>query len=352
MTVITGMKTGGAERVMATLCNELSKDNKIRLVCLKERESDYQLNDEVEFVSGNIRNRSFIKSVQFVNKQISEWNPDVILSFMNKSNIVSLCSGMLSRHHTPIVVAERANPYHTSISMKLMRRILYPRAEGAIFQTSQAQDYYKNILRCNSIVLRNPLNPCFNIDPYKGERRKTIVTMGRLSQEKNQKLLIESFASIAQKYPEYTVEIYGDGPMKQELQDCINNLKLENQVLLMGRKSNVLDYIQDASIFVLPSNSEGMPNALLEAMSLGLPCIATDCPIGGPAAIIKNMENGILIPMNDLEMLADSISILIDDGILAKKIGYKAQSVTEDYSAEKVCAEWEAYLKKIGKHTN
>ena len=148
-------------------------------------------------------------------------------------------------------------------------------ADGCVFQTKQAQDYYKNILRCESIVLRNPLNPDFKVSPYSGQRKKKIVTMGRLSEEKNQALLIRAFAKIADKYPEYMVEIYGDGPLHDELDQLIQKVGMEGRVLLMGRKNNVQQYIQDASVFVLCSNSEGMPNALLEAMALGLPSIAT-----------------------------------------------------------------------------
>lgn len=352
MTVITGMNTGGAERVMATLCNELSKRHDVCLLVLKDAQSDYYISNRVEVVSGNITNQNICKCIRVIKKEILRWKPDVILSFMTKTNIVVLLAAIEAHLRDRVIIAERANPYNAKHIFRIIRRVLYPFAAGAVFQTRQAQDYYKCMLKCESVVLRNPLNPDFDIRTYEGERKKTIVTIGRLSIEKNQKMLIKAFERIADKYPDYSVEIYGDGPLQGELQKQIDASGLNNRITLAGRKDNIQEYVNNAGIFVLPSNSEGMPNALLEAMAMGIPSIATDCPIGGTAAIIKNLENGIIIPMNDTVKLADSISMLIDDKALAKRIGHNAQHVTEDYSAEKVCLEWEAYLNKVGKNTS
>lgn len=347
MMVITGMQSGGAERVMATLCNELVKRHQVCLAIMKSRDSDYALSDNIEIRAGNVKNKNLMDSVRFTKKMIEEWKPDIILAFMTKSNIIALLACFGVKHKCKVVIAERANPFYAGKVFKIMRRFLYPSADGCVFQTKQAQDYYKNILRCESIVLRNPLNPDFKVSPYSGQRKKKIVTMGRLSEEKNQALLIRAFAKIADKYPEYMVEIYGDGPLHDELDQLIQKVGMEGRVLLMGRKNNVQQYIQDASVFVLCSNSEGMPNALLEAMALGLPSIATDCPIGGPAVIIQNNKNGILIPMNDESKLADSLKCLINDCAFADKISHAAQNVTVDFGTEKVCAEWEDYLRKV-----
>lgn len=347
MMVITGMQSGGAERVMATLCNELSKRHKIRLVIMKSAESDYELSDRIEVLSGDIVNQSLIKSVQFTKKNIEEWKPDVMLSFMTKSNIIALIAKTLASKKCQLVIAERANPYNAARSLKIVRRFLYPKADGCVFQTEQAQAYYNNILKCKSIILRNPLNPDFNVTAYRGIKKKKIVTMGRLSEEKNQELLIKAFQKIAHRYTDYTVEIYGDGPLRGKLEKTIKDLSMENRVLLMGRRDNIQEYIKDAEIFVLPSNSEGMPNALLEAMAMGLACIATDCPIGGSAVAIQNNDNGILIPMNDVDVLAEKLSLLLDNKSYARQLGDQAIQVTQDFGTEHVCAQWENYLLSV-----
>jgi len=352
MAVITGMKSGGAERVMATLCNELSKKHDVRLVIMKTGQSDYVLSDRIKIISGNIKNQNLFKCVGFAKKEMNSWKPDVILSFMTKTNIIVLLSAMQSGLSDRVVIAERANPYNAGRIFRIMRRILYPRAAGAVFQTRQAQAFYDGVIKCQSAVLRNPLNPDFDTEVYDGIRKKTIVTVGRLSVEKNQKLLIGAFSKIADKYPEYTVEIYGDGPLKEELQNQIDKLGLQDRITLMGRKERVKDYVKDAGIFVLPSNSEGMPNALLEAMAMGIPSIATDCPIGGSAFIINDHENGLLIPMNDEDKLSSAIESLIENQELADKISDNAHKVVVDFSTEKVCAEWEQYLQQVANCKN
>lgn len=346
--VITGMQSGGAERVMATLCNGLSNNHSVRLLIMKSAESDYRLSDKVEVCAGNIENKNLFKCVSFTVKQMKQWKPDIVLSFMTKSNIIALCAKKSAGCDAPVVIAERANPYYAGKIFKLMRKFLYPTADGFVFQTKQAQDYYKDIIKNKSnIILKNPLNPDFKAVSYEGERVKKIVTMGRLSVEKNQKLLISAFSKISDKYPDYRVEIYGDGPLRKELEDYINQLGLEKQVLLMGRKNGVQQYIADGEIFVLPSNSEGMPNALLEGMALGLACIATDCPIGGPAMIIKNNENGILLPMNDVDKLAEAMEKLIENKPLALSMGEKAKNIVNEYNAVTVCKQWEEYLVEV-----
>ena len=345
--VITGMQSGGAERVMATLCNALSKRHSVRLLAMKQAVSDYELSEAVEFIGGNVQNKSLAKSVAFTKKQMEAWEPDVVLSFMTKSNIIALLARMFSACRAPVVIAERANPYNARWIFRIIRRFLYPMADGCVFQTEQAKAYYNGILKCESVILKNPLNPDFVVSPYEGVRKKKVVTMGRLNPVKNQQLLIRAFAEIAPQHPEYTLELYGDGPLRQELEELIQSLGMEQRIFLMGRKHSVRDYVQDAEIFVLPSNAEGMPNALLEAMAMGLCCVATDCPIGGPAAIVRNGENGLLLPMDDCTAMAQALDKLMRNPELAERMGREARNISADFEFETVCAQWEAYLKKF-----
>lgn len=348
MMVITGMQSGGAERVMATLCNELSQRHNVRLAVMKEAKSDYELSQNVEVASGNIQGKNLFKCVSFTSAQMKEYKPDIVLSFMTKSNIIAVLARLVSGIKAPVVIAERANPFYAQKIFKLMRKFLYPLANGFVFQTKQAQDYYKPILKnMSNIILKNPLNPDFKVEPYQGKRQKKIVTAGRLSVEKNQSLLIEAFSKIADKYPEYTVEIYGDGPLRGELESFIKDKKLENRVFLMGRRDNIQKYTASAEIFVLPSNSEGMPNALLEGMALGLACISTDCPIGGPAMVINSYENGILVPMNDADKMAQAIEYFVNNKEKAQSMGEKAKNVINEYDAKTVCRQWEEYLVSV-----
>lgn len=345
--LITGMQSGGAERVMATLCNNLSQNHIVRLGIMKTAESDYRLFDRVQITAGNVSNQSLLQSVRFSRNEIDTWKPDLVLSFMTKTNIIAMLAKKTSKYKPPIVIAERANPYHTHGILRIIRDYLCRFADGAVFQTEQAQAYYKDIIKCRSVVLRNPLNPDFKVEPFRGTRTKRIVCVGRLSEEKNQRLLIDAFADLARDFPDYKVEIYGDGPLKANLKAHIEDLRMQDKILLMGRKDRVQEHIRDAACFVLPSNSEGMPNALLEAMALGLPSIATDCPIGGSAFIIDHNVNGILIPMNDKDRLKAELRKCLTDKGFAEGIAQKATEVTRDFDAERVCKEWETYLLEV-----
>ena len=345
--VITGMRSGGAERVMATLCNVLSKSNEVRLFILKDSSTDYKLEERVEVVAGNVQNQSVFQSIKALKKQFIEWNPDVILSFMTKTNIVVLLTKIMQKSNKPVVIAERANPYNAKLPYKILRRFLYSKANGCVFQTKQAQAYYENILKCESVVIRNPLNSEFSVEQVNGIVEKRVVSVGRLSVEKNHKLLIDAFSRIARVHKEYTLEIYGDGPLREKPEKQIKELHLENRVFLMGRKENIQKHICDAEMFVLPSNSEGMPNALLEAMALGLACIATDCPIGGSAVIIDNKKNGLLIPVNDEDALVEAMERIMNDSVYRNLLRSEARKVVELFEEGKICEEWDEYLKKV-----
>lgn len=347
LTVITGMCTGGAERVMATLCNEFSKKHDVTLLCLRSAETDYKIDSKVRIIDGKITGQNFIRAVKVTRKAIKEEKPDIAVAFMNKSNVVLLAALKGMKKRVPAVVCERANPNRTGKALKILRKLLYPRADGAVFQTPQAQEYYKNILKCESVVLKNPLSPDFKAERCEGERRRVIVTAGRLSAEKNQRLLIDAFSDIAGEFPDMKLEIYGNGPMKDELQTAIDTAGLSDRVTLMGRKDNVQNYTRDAELFVLPSDSEGMPNALLEAMALGIASISTDCPIGGPGMIVRNGENGLLVPVGDRCAMADAIRRMLTDKELADRCRENGPQVITEFAAEKVCAEWEEYLTNV-----
>ena len=112
--------------------------------------------------------------------------------------------------------------------------------------------------------------------------------------KKNQKILIEAFSKIEGAYPEYELIIYGEGSLRETLEKQVRDLGIEQKVKLPGNDANVLEKIRDAGIFVLSSNYEGMPNALIEAMALGIPSISTDCPCGGPKTLVQPYINGLL----------------------------------------------------------
>lgn len=350
--LITGLKSGGAERVMANLSNEFVKiGHMVAIVVMKNAETDYELDDRVKFVGANAVNskgkNNILKGFRFYIKKVKEFNPDIIVSFLPKTNIFAVIGKILYFKNIPVITCERANPASRKGVIKFLNDKLFVKADGCAFQTNEAKEYYniKDIKK--TCILKNPISNEFCVERYNGERKKEIVTAGRLYEQKNHALLIKAFSKIANKYVDYKLIIYGEGPLKRDLIDLSNSLGLSNRVKFPGRVDNINEKIYDASILVLSSDFEGMPNSLLEAMALGLPVVSTDCPPGGTKSIINNYENGVLVPVGDIDKMARSMERVIIDKEFAEKIGKNASSIQNEYSRENVINEWENFIYRI-----
>ena len=170
--------------------------------------------------------------------------------------------------------------------------------------------------------------------------RKEIVTVGRLEPQKNQKLLINAFSELAKKIPDYTLVIYGEGSLRKELEKFIESKGLKDRIFLPGAKNNIQEYIKDASLFVLSSDYEGIPNALIEAMAIGLPCVSTDCSPGGARELITNGENGVIVECRNSNELATAMARLLTDRESAKKMGTNAKKIYTRVDKNLVCNRW------------
>jgi glycosyltransferase involved in cell wall biosynthesis len=212
---------------------------------------------------------------------------------------VPACVGLGIKH----IISERNDPAHFggSTITRIVSRLLMRKANGFVFQTKDAQAFYGGEIAKHSVIIPNPLfiGDDYPDTQYVGEREETIVTTGRLNKQKNHPLLIRAFKRIAVEFPEYKLIIYGEGPERQNDEALISELGLQERVLLPGTINDVPAKIYKSSLYVLSSDFEGMPNALMEAMALGLPCISTDCPCGGPRELIYKGYIGMLVPVDD-----------------------------------------------------
>ena len=248
-------------------------------------------------------------------------------------------------------MSDRNNPEkeYKSFLNKILMKWLYKRADGFVFQTREQKNFFDVGIQKKSIIIQNPLKSEF-LRSEKYEKQNIIINVGRLVKQKNQELLIKSFKKISDKYSKYTLKIFGDGPLKNKLQSLIEELELENKVFLCGISDNIKEELIKSKIFVLSSDYEGMPNALLEAMASGLACISTDCPCGGPKELIRNGENGILIDVNNQNELENNLEKLIENEELMKKIGESASKITEELNPKIINRKWEDYIKGIVKN--
>ena len=356
---IHGLCKGGAERVISNLSNYFCNEYEVSLLAINafDDEKNYDLDKRVKYIKcGNswykntknlfMKFKNLFFNLKKIKKNLKSENPDVIVVFLPRSAFKIL---LVKPKNTKVIYSGRNDPeklYDSKIK-KLLVKILFKRIDGFIYQTEDEKKWYEKRFKKEGKVILNSLNPSFVVDkPYTKQRKKEIVSMGRLSEQKNFPLLINAFKIVSEKHPDYKLTIYGEGELKNNLLEQAKNLNLEKKVSFPGIIDDVKSAIYDATVFVLPSNFEGMPNALIEAMVLGLPVIATDCPCGGPKTLIDNNKNGILININDQEALAKGINKIIEDSNFSKTIGDNASKLINLVNPDVVNKEWEDFILK------
>lgn len=352
---IGGLSGGGAERVCCNLANYLSdRNHDVTMLTMSDTKDVYGLSNivkRVALVSEKERKNKITSNIlRYIRLRQYVKNTDcdgyvVMLP-------ITICFLLHFKRFcdVPIIASERCNPYVFSSLKKTMVKHFAKRADAWVFQTEDAKKWYDGIAK-KSVVIPNAINPAFIREPYNGEKEKSIVAAGRLSEQKNFKLLIEAFSKIALDFPEYDLKIFGKGPLEQELRNFAAENGVQDKVRFMGYVDNMPEQLERASMFVLSSDFEGMPNALMEAMALGLPCVSTDCPVGGPRFLVENIENGILVPPRDRDAMAEAMRKILSEEEFAENLGNNARKLQEVLSPEKIYSEWEKFIKHVIERT-
>lgn len=350
---ISALRKGGAERVMVNLADYLHRNGvRVTLVTQYICEEEYALPAGIPRILSEItpqeetgsRIGDFLARYRKLRRIFMELAPDCILSFIGKNNLMTLLCTRFTG--IPAVVSVRGEPKseYYNFPMRFLAKTLFACAAGVIVQTGAARDFFPPVIRKKAVILKNPLNPAFVRERRTGRPDGRIVSVGRVDANKNHALILRAFARIAPEFPDTSLVIYGDGEKRRELIGKAQELGLSDRVQFPGAVSDVAEKIRTASAFVLSSGHEGMPNALIEAMCLGIPSISTDCPCGGPRELIEDGVNGYLIPVGDEEALADRLRRIFSDEEGAERMGKQAALLLEEYRPERVNAEWMDYL--------
>lgn len=350
---ISSLGNGGAERVVCVLANSLVRaGHDVSIMLLADDHIYFPICDQVKisFLDREWKkkkNKTFriIQRIRLIRKTVETDKPDVVISFISETNIdVSIA---LAFHKVPLIVSERSDPKINPPSRmkRVLRRFIYFRPDGYVFQTPNAQMYFNKSIQKKSAVILNPLASDLP-ECYTGARDKRIVTVVRLSKIKNIPLLLEAFKQFVRIKPEYLLEIYGEGDQEDEIRTIIEEEHLSGNVRLMGFCKDVHERINRAAMFVMSSDYEGLPNALMEAMAQGLPCISTDCPCGGPRTLIDHGSNGLLVKVGDAEGLLKAMVDILDNPIY-KGIGEKAQNIRTIASTQVITKKWMDYIIEV-----
>lgn len=342
---------GGAEKQIVMLANFMANQgHDVTLFSISVDNNCYQLDRHVKYhflPDRKINALRIITRYRDIKRELIKIKPDVTVSFWFQS---AYLTAMMRKNVTgKIIYSERGDPGDKEYRGMLgwIRKMVLLRIDGFVFQSKGAQRYFRQSVQSRSTVIPNPVFIKAEDFPEVKERKKKIVAVGRLHPQKNQKLLIAAFSLIVDQFPGYILEIYGDGELKDELQRQIDELHLADKVFLKGTSKKIHELIYDASLFVLSSEYEGIPNTLLEAMALGIPCISTDCRPGGAREIITSGKNGYLVPLNDKEKLADKMRQVLVNTQQTQAITNEAVKISQIYSPDVIYKEWQYFLNHI-----
>lgn len=338
--IIVNMAGGGAERVISILANRFVKKGiDVSIIMTAGDIVAYELDAKVElYCAGETTGGNMLKRLQRI-KNMREYlkksKDAIIISFGPGTSFFAVLADMFLKH--PFLISERNDP--AACPHPELRNMVYRRADRVIYQTKKAMECFPKRLQRKGCVIPNPLKDELP-EVYIGQREKKIVAVGRLEKQKNYHMLLRAFSYFSKKHADYTLHIYGKGVLQEELVQHAQELGITQKVVWEGFRKDVLSKIRTAGIYAISSDYEGISNAMLEAMSLGLPVVATDCPIGGAAMCIKDGVNGLLVPCEDYEAMGEGFLRIAEDLEFAESIGREAIKVREDFAEETICDMW------------
>lgn len=352
---ISCLSYGGAEKNLVLVANYLSERHKVIICNFNEHETKQELDKKITCYDKNkeetkgkfgwitLRRNQYT----FLKKICLSEKPDIIVSFLAMPNALAVLCG--KKLHIPVVISERADPFKQLSKLDKIIHVIYNQADGAVFQTNGARDFYSKKLQEKSKVIPNPVvNNYSEITHDYYNINKEIVSVGRFEIiQKRQDVLLKASKIVFEKYPEYKLIFWGDGPDEDKLKELAKELQIENKVIFAGVTNSVLEKVNQSEIFVLSSDYEGIPNVLIEAMSIGMPCVATDCSPGGARMLLENGKNGKIVKCGSYQELAKNIMYFIENREKEKRYGIYAKKSVERFSYPLLMKQWEDYLYSV-----
>ncbi len=378
---------GGAERRCAMIANSLASqghnvvavlldapnicfdvDERVKIFYLPDTENEILLRNNYSYKSPqmsiiNPENKEKLKSKDSLSTEaiddIVALYSNRILNFLKKYpdyivvSWVSLysisCAIALENLPNKFVFVECNSPqaeFPKEHYFNLLKKKWYSRAQLAIFQTDEEKDFYDFLTDTKKVVIPNPVTD-FGVKRFEGERKRIIVTFSRLKKVKRIPMLIDAFSLLKNDFPDYKMHIFGEGPEREYILEYIRKKELDDSVSLFDFDLNVHKRVYDYAMYVSASEYEGMSNSMLEALSIGLPTICTDCFGGGARAVIENGINGILVQRDDLNGLYLAMRKIAADRDYSDKLSKNAVKVKDALSKDVICSKWADVFRSI-----
>jgi glycosyltransferase involved in cell wall biosynthesis len=363
LVVIHSLKGGGAEKVLINLLKGLDRGKFSITLVLYERVFDFPLPNNIEVEILNIRagKNIFTLGIGFLRKIIRlsgimrKAGPDIVFSLLSSTNVTVILAKLLSGIRCRLIISEHTHP---SVNLdnerfgcitKLFMRYVYPYADTIIAVSGGIKNDLIKVFHLHDNKIEVIYNPV-DLKEIQISSRETadhewfhdeipvIISVGRLTKQKGYPYLIKAF-SLARRSLPCRLMILGEGEDKERLVEMARQSGVDRDIEFMGFRENPFPYMAKASLFVLSSLYEGFGNVIVEAMSLGLPVISTECP-SGPSEIIDDKKNGILVPVKDERALARAINEVLTDKALRERLGMEAKLKSEVFALEKIMKDY------------
>ncbi|WP_028973449.1 glycosyltransferase family 4 protein [Spirochaeta cellobiosiphila] len=355
--IIPSLTSGGAEKILTNIIKHFTGQYNICLMTLRDDTSDfYHIQKSVKRIKLRILNRGkkkkisrFINRLLVLRKAIINENPDLVVSFMDFTNIYVLISTFGLK--IPNIISERSYPPMKKIGFiwSLLRFIFYPRATKIVSLSQGVSDYFKWIKEKKKQVIYNFYTP--NTQEVKEEYffdkdKKYIIAMGRLVSLKQHSMMIKAFRKISDNKKDISLVIFGEGPERGNLENLIKELSLTGKVFLPGTVRNTEYVFSNGELFLHTSTYEGFGNVLVEAMAMGLPVVSTDC-MSGPKEIVIDGFNGFLVGIKDIDGTVAAINKLLDDIVLKESMSRNAKKSIHRFEYKKIMGQWDVLFKSV-----
>lgn len=356
--LINDLSSGGSERATCGICKYLANNGiDTTIVTVNDCVPFYDVDENVKLVSLSCNNiekkagfKRFFSSISksfYIRKRIREMNFDIVIAMSVVLGNYALFSTVFTR--TKCICTERNDPYLTynSFIHKTLKKITAKHSDGYIFQTAEQENYYPIPLCGKKAVIPNAV---FNKYAYTAdvpsEREKTVTALGRLVKQKRYDDMVRAFVIFHEKYPEYTLQIFGEGDEKENLQNLIDSFNASDYIIINEPRNDAILFAARSSAYILCSEYEGLPNALLESLYCGVPCISS---IYSPAVkeLITDGQNGLLFEVGDIESISRCLERIISNKAFSDNLSSNAILSTRKYDIENIGEEWIRYFKDV-----
>lgn len=385
--LLASLGSGGAERVVSLLANRMCEDgHNIQIVCLKYNDVYYTLHDKIKVVAATEHASNRIMELFWLRKYIQKEKPDVVIPFTEGVYCFTILALLGTR--IPIIASERLDPAAMSLPRKFLKRLLLPYADWLVVQTESIKAYFPKRIQKKTSVIYNPVNDevfenprmdsrvqsskckgtasydysshdfCHNsskqtsltdlvVPKIQSSKLNRIISVARLYPQKNQKMMIEAFAQIADEFPDWQLVIFGEGPLRCSLELLVKSLQLERRVLLPGRTEHVVEELRKSKIFCLSSDYEGMSNSMIEAICVGLPIVTTN--VSGVKELVDDNINGFVVECGNVDRMCSALSSLMGNESLMNCFAQKSFERRRLFQMDVVNNKWNSLINQVSK---